>query len=58
MKKFVGLAGTAAVTVMGLLAAPAGAHTVTPQAAAEPASPASTAYLTSAAGEARHVRVQ
>ncbi|WP_375242899.1 hypothetical protein [Sphingomonas parapaucimobilis] len=49
------LAGTAMVTAMGAAISPATAQTVTPKAAAEPASPASTAYPTSAAGDGNTV---
>ena len=53
--KFVWLAGSAALVVAGLAPSMAGAQTVTPKAAAEPASPVSTAYPTSAAGDGNTV---
>lgn len=53
--KFLWLVGTAMVSAMGVAVSPAMAQTVTPKAAAEPASPASTAYPTSAAGDGNTV---
>ena len=53
--KFLWLAGTAMVSAMGVAVSPAMAQTFTPKAAAEPASPASTAYPTSAAGDGNTV---